>query len=248
MGLFTLHSATAGAVEIATPTYLPNNSGKSLTTPVAEGASNNVVFLGVGGTIPSPYKTKSDGAAVLGVGVGDPKDNIGVQLSIINLDLSGWGTYSSALHISRDLGNTGAIGAGVENVMLTNGGDSGKSYYVVYSQGVQADSFVDKNTGTSKLHYSIGVGSGRFGDKSPDDIASGKSAHGTYVFGNIAYEVANSYNLITDWNGLNLNAGASKTFWIANIPIAAIVGAADLTKNSGDGIRFVFAVGTGFKL
>ena len=55
-------------------------------------------------------------------------------------------------------------------------------------------------------------------------------------------------NVITDWNGLNLNAGLSKTFRFANIPIAATIGAADLTSNSGDRVRFVIAVGTGFKL
>jgi len=119
----------------------------------------------------------------------------------------------------------------------------------VYSQGVQGDPFVDKNTGNSKLHFSIGAGSGRYGDKSPDDIASGKGEHGTYVFGNIAYDVAESFNLIADWNGLNLNAGVSKTFWLTKkVPLAITVGAADLTGNSGDGVRLIAAVGTAFRL
>jgi len=132
--------------------------------------------------------------------------------------------------------------------MITNGGDSGKSYYVVYSQGVQSDIFVDKKHGTSKLAFSTGVGSGHYGNKSPLDIASGKGDKGTYIFGNIAYDVANEFNLITDWNGLNLNAGVSKTFRFASFPLVATLGAADLTHNSGDGVRFIFAVGSGFKL
>jgi len=60
--------------------------------------------------------------------------------------------------------------------------------------------------------------------------------------------VANEFNLITDWNGLNLNAGVSKTFRFSALPLVATVGVADLTHNSGDGARLIFAVGSGFKL
>ncbi|MCX6179201.1 MAG: hypothetical protein NT163_07550 [Chlorobiales bacterium] len=246
-GLMVQNPSVLKAADGSSPTYLPNNYGKSLTTPVAWGASNNVIFVGVGGTTPAQYTHGTDGAAVFGAGIGDPVKNLGVQLSIVSLDVSEWKEYSASLHLFRDLGNANAFGVGVENVMLTNGGDAGKSFYAVYSQGVQSDPFVDKNSGNSKLTYSVGVGSGRFGDKSPLDISSGKGAHGTYAFGNIAYDIADSFNVIADWNGLNLNAGASKTFWVGNLPLAVVVGAADLTHNSGDGVRLIAAVGTGFK-
>lgn len=248
LGLLALHAPEAGAVEPTTPTYLPNNYGKSVTTPVAWGASNNIIFMGVGGTSPAPYVTDSDGAAVVGIGLGDPEKSLGVQVALVSLDLSQWDRYSLSAQLHHHLGNANAIAVGVENVMLTDGGDAGKSFYVVYSQGLQSDSFVNKTTGASKLHYSVGAGTGRFGDKSPLDIASGKGDHGTYVFGNIAYDVADEFNVIADWNGLNLNAGLSKTFWISKIPLAVTIGAADLTDNSGDGVRFIAAVGTGFKL
>ena len=245
MGLFAMHSPDAGA---ASPTYLPNSNGKSLTTPVAWGASNNVIFIGAGGTTPSPYSNKADGAAVLGAGIGDPVKNLGFQFYVTSLDITAWGEYSASFHLFRDLGNASAIGVGLENVMITSGGDSGKSYYAVYSKGAQSNSFINTNTGDTKLTYSIGVGSGRFGKKSPADIADGKGNYGTYVFGNIAYEVAHSFNVITDWNGLNLNAGVSKTFFFERIPVGVTVGVADLTKYSGDGARFIVSVGTGFAL
>ena len=247
-GFLALHSPDAGAEQSGASIYMPNNHGKSITTPVAWGAYNNVVFVGVGGTTPSPYSPKSDGAAVLGVGLGDPVNNIGVQVSLISLDISEWDRYSSSFHVFRNLGNADAIGVGVENVMLSDGGDADKSFYVVYSKGVQQESMYNKNVKTTKLHYSIGAGTGRFGDKSPDDIASGKGRHGTYVFGNLAYEIADSFNIITDWNGLNLNAGVSKCFKIGDIPFAVTAGLADLTNNSGDRVRFVAAGGFGFKL
>ncbi len=247
-GFLALHSPDAGAGQGSPSIYMPNNHGKSITTPVAWGAYNNVMFIGAGGTAPSTYSTKNDGAAVLGVGLGNPKENIGVQATITSIDISEWKEYSSALHLFRELDNADAIGVGVENVMLTDGGDSGKSFYVVYSRGLQYDSMLNKEIKTTKLHYSIGAGTGRFGDKSPEDILSGKGRHGTYVFGNLAYEIADSFNIITDWNGTNLNAGVSKSFKIGNIPFAVTAGAADLTRYSGDGVRFVFAGGFGFKL
>jgi len=246
-GMLALQAPDAGAAQSSVLISRPNNHGKSLTTPVAWGAANNVVFMGVGGTAPSPYRSQSDGAAVVGFGIGDPKE-LGVQVSLISLDISEWKEYSTSLHLFRDLGNGDAIGVGVENVMLTNGGDADQSLYVVYSSGVQNESVVNKSARSTKLHYSVGAGSGRFRDKSAEDISHDRGDHGTYVFGNIAYEVAQSFNVITDWNGLNLNAGVSKSFSIGNIPFGVTVGLADLTKNSGDGVRLIGAAGFGFKL
>lgn len=229
------------------PTILPNIHGKSLTTPVAWGAANGVVFAGVGGTVNAPYRDEADGAAVLGIGVGDPIKNLGAQISFISLDLDEWEEYSMSLHLHHDFGGGMAVGAGIENVMLTDGGDTGESYYAVFSHGFQGDMFATE-TGASKLHFSVGVGSGRFAEKSDEDIADGKGDDGTYVFGNVAYELFNEFNAIVDWNGINLNAGLSKTFWVDRFPLAITLGAADLTDNSGDDVRFIFSVGTGFKI
>ena len=110
-GMLALHSPDAGAGQADTSIYMPNNHGKSITTPVAWGAYNNVIFVGAGGTAPSPYTTKNDGAAVLGVGLGNPKENIGVQASIISIDISEWKEYSSAFHVFRELGNADAVGS-----------------------------------------------------------------------------------------------------------------------------------------
>jgi len=248
LGFLGLSSPVSAATPTGIYNYTPNNHGKSVTTPVAWGASNNVVFMGVGGTYQSPYSDNADGAAALGFGLGDPKKNVGVQVTFINLDLTEWGEYSSAIHLSRDLGNADAIGVGVENIMLTDGGDSDRSYYVVYSRASQDPSVINPKTNKSKLHYSVGLGKGRFSDMSPMDTADGKGEHGTYVFGNVSYEVYDTCNVITDWNGMNLNAGVSKSFMVEKIPFAVTVGVADLTGYSGDGARLVVAGGFGFKL
>ena len=246
-GLLALNSQEAGAAPGRNFTYTLNNNGKSLTTPVAWGASNNIVFMGVFGTIPAQYSTQNDAAGVLGVGVGNPVKNLGVQMALISTDFSQWDEYAVSFHIFRALGNDDAIGAGVENIELTTGGDAGKSFYIVYSKGIKHDSIVNKESRITRLHYSVGAGTGRFANKTPMDIATGKGEHGTYVFGNLAYEVAQSFNIITDWNGTNLNAGVSKTVFIERLPITINVGFDDLTRYSGDGIRLCLAGGVGFK-
>ena len=248
VGLFTIHGAPGLLAEPSAPTYLPNNYGKSITTPVAWCASGNVVFAGVGGTRPSSYSPASDGACLIGIGVGDPREYVALQGAIVSLDLTGWQDYSLSLQLSRELGHADAISIGAESIMLTGEGDADQSFYIVYSKGVQGEPFVNRSNGQSRLHYSIGAGTNRFARKSPFDIANGKGRNGTALFTNIAYDVFGAFNAIVDWNGVNLNAGASKSFTLIGFPVVATFGAADLTNNSGDRVRAVFGIGTGFKL
>jgi hypothetical protein len=229
---------------------LPNIHGKSLTTPVGWGAAYGTVFAGIGGTAPSPYASGADGAACFGVGVGNPVKYAGLEASIISLDISDWKRYALNLKAHHYLGHGNSVAVGVENINIKDSvasrTDSDKSFYIVYSQGVQNPHVIDDETNRTKLHYSIGVGNGRFWDKTPSDIAAGKGKHGTGVFGNVAYELFNEFNAIADWNGLNLNAGVSKTFMIGKqSAVGFSVGVADLTRYSGDRVRFIASVGGG---
>lgn len=245
---FVTQDASGEVANPGTQAYLLNSHGKSLTVPTAWGASNNFIFAGGGGTYRAPYTTKPDGALEIGIGLGDTKKTLGTQISMVSLDLSGWKRYALYLHLSKDLSNSAAIGAGVENVVLAGVSDADKSFYAVYSKAVESDPFINNVTGRSKLYYTFGVGSGRFGNKPPSDTKAGKGAHGTYAFGSVAYEVASTLNVIAAWNGINLSTGISKTFWIDEIPIATVLGVSDLTSNSGTGARITFGFGTGFEL
>ena len=153
-----------------------------------------------------------------------------------------------SFQLQRNLGSAISVAIGAQNIMLESGTDSVPSYYFVYSQGVLASPFINTAKGTTRLHYSIGVGNGQYREKSQEDIHRGKGATGTSVFGNISYELFNAFNVITDWNGINLNAGVAKTFYISNIPFAISLGALDLTSSSGDGVRYLVSVGTGITL
>jgi len=229
----------------------PNIHGKSLTTPIAWGNAYGTIYAGAALTTPAPYTDDTETAAALGIGIGNPYKNLGLQATLLAIDLGEFDDFSLNLHAFRAFGSSSAIGIGVENIFLneTDEWDTDESYYIVFSQSFGGDALVNEQTNSSKLHFSIGAGNGRFGNKSGWDIADGKGEHGTYVFGNIAYELFNEFNVIADWNGLNLNVGVSKNFLIDNsLPIVITVGAADLTDNSGDGVRLIAGIGTGFML
>lgn len=263
---FCVPASAIAAQNSSIENILPNIHGKSLTTPVGWGSAYGTVFLGVGGSHPAPHSINTDGAAAIGVGIGNPVKYAGLQMSISSLDMSAMGRYALNLHLHRYLGSASSVAVGVENIMLTHSinDDSESSSYIVYSHGVidTAANYalvynhgilekrvISERNRASNLHYSVGVGSGRFSKKSPDDVAAGKGKNGTSVFGNVAYEVFEEFNLVSDWNGTNLNAGVSKTFLISDsLPIVITLGAADLTRNSGSGRRFIGGIGTGFRL
>ena len=233
----------------------PNSNGKSLTTPSAWGSAYGSMFFGVGIESRAPYvhgpaftNGVGDGGAVVGVGIGNPVEFVGLQATFATYDLSQLGRYGMSFQLHRHLGSAKAIAIGAQSIMLSSGTDSVPSYYIVYSQGVLSEPFINRANGTTRLHYSIGVGKGEYSQKSDYDIFTGKGANGTWVFGNVAYELFNSFNVITDWNGINLNAGVSKTFYIDKIPLAVSAGLLDLTGYSGDGVRFMVGVGTGIRL
>lgn len=240
---------------VSTIGITPNSNGKSLTTPSAWGSAYGSVFAGVGiesraAYLHGPAFTNGvgDGSAAVGFGIGNPVEFVGLQAVLTIYDLSSIGRYGMSYQLHRNLGSANAFAVGAQNIMISSGTDSVPSYYIVYSQGVLASPFINRANGTTRLHYSIGVGKGEYSEKSQFDFNSGKGATGTYVFGNVAYELFNSFNAIADWNGINLNTGVSKTFYIDKIPLAISAGALDLTGFSGDGVRFMIGVGTGITL
>ena len=242
-------------IPVSTFGITPNSYGKSLTTPAAWGSAYGSIFAGVGMVSRAAYvqgpaftNKVGDGAAVVGIGIGNPIEFVGFQATLAAYDLSSLARYGMSFQLHRNLGSAKAVAIGAQSIMLSSGTDSVPSYYIVYSQGVLAEPFINRANGTTRLHYSIGVGKGEYSQKSDYDIFTGKGANGTWVFGNVAYELFNTFNVITDWNGINLNAGISKTFYIDKFPIAVSAGAVDLTGYSGDGVRFMVGVGTGIRL
>ena len=241
------------AEPVATQDVYPNDHGKSLTTPVAWGAGYGTLYFGVGFTSRVPYvhgpafsNKVGDGAYAMGFGIGNPVDNVALQTTLTQYDITSENKWGMSFQLSHYISSSKAIAVGTQEVMLSKGENISRSYYIVYSQGVEAKPFVNTKTGKTALHYSIGVGNGIYGNKQSDDVSAGKGEHGTYVFGNVAYELFDEFNVVTDWNGINWNAGIAKTFFLTkSIPLIITAGAADLTSNSGDGARMIVGVGSG---
>ncbi|WP_223293969.1 hypothetical protein [Pelodictyon phaeoclathratiforme] len=244
--LLSFWPCSAKAFEYSTLSF-PNSHPKSFLTPTGWGASDGTIFFAVGGTSPAPYSDKNDGGVMAGIGIGNPYENAGFHVGVVNYDLSDWNRIGLVMQLHRYLGSGSSIAVGAEHIMLTGDdlSDADESYYIVFSQGLLDKVQVNQETSRTKLHYSIGVGNGRFSEKSPADVANGKGEDGTWVFGNVAYELFDNFNVICEWNGINLSAAVGKTFFINNsVPVAVTVGLADLTENSGDGVRLIAGVST----
>lgn len=227
---------------------LPNAAAKSILTPSAWGAAYGVAFAGAGITDRSPYLDSADGVLSLGVGVGDPVLTVGLQMTTTMSDLSEADNFSLSFKLHRYLGAGTAIAVGGESLLSDDelADDFGESFFAVVSHTFQGVS--SKRQGIGPLHASVGVGSGRFAKRSPRDISEGKGEHGTRVFGNAAVEVQPDLNLIVEWSGINLHAGASFVVQMSGRSVGLTLGLADLTSYTGDGVRLVGggAVGVSF--
>lgn len=225
----------------------PGINSKSMTTPVAWAVKPGTIFGYVGGTNPAPYTIRYDGAAVVGFGIGEPKKYVGIQCGLVFLDLSGLARYALKMKISHHLSQSNAIAFGIENIVLQDSAspsDGRESYYVVYSKGIQNNFFINKKNKKTELHYSVGIGTGRFRETSDYDIDAKKGRFGTAIFGNISYDMLGLMSVICDWNGVNLNAGLSKTIKLnKNVQFGLNIGYSDLTMNSGNGKRMIGGVG-----
>ncbi len=229
----------------------PNNAGGTLTIPGAGGAHSNVAFAGVGYTNPQAYSKDDDAGLAFGFGVGNPQELAGLEVALAVNDVSEFDNLSWGLKVHRYIGNGTTVAIGGDSLFPQKESDANETFYVVATHAMQQ--YESMTPGRSKMQVTLGIGSGRFANKSGLDASTGKGEDGTYLFGGVAYEVYDATNIIVDWNGINLNAGvsASPLQWIpalAHIPLVVSVGAADLTDYSGDDVRLIVSAGVAYKL
>ncbi len=212
-------------------------------TPTAWGSSRSFVFASVGGSFPQSYINRSDLIAALGVGVGNAYKTVGLVGNLNINDVSNFSNYSANFLVTKYIHKGSSISAGALHVFANKQiTDGGPSYYIVFSHAVQ--NFRSKVFYYSRLTYSIGAGTGRFLDKSPKDIASGKGKYGSAVFGNVSFEAIKNLNFNLEWTGLNLCIGTS---WRPSYKFPALgIGVADITRFSGDKPRFICQLGYAF--
>ena len=123
LGLASLLSAPAvGRAQEVVPDWLlslrlPNAGAKSVMTPTGWGAAYGSIFAGAGVSERNPYLPSSDGVMALGVGVGDPVLNIGLQLGVTVSDLSEFDNYAYSFKLHRYLGQGTAIAVSGESLL-----------------------------------------------------------------------------------------------------------------------------------
>jgi hypothetical protein len=220
----------------------PSDAPSALLTPTGFGGYGMYIFGGLGGAYPEVYRNnKADLIASVGACVGDPIEAVNFAASLNMTDVHRFRDFSGNFILSRKLFAGTSIAAGALQVFANNkqSDSPGSTFFMAISHAVQT--LRSLTPGSSRLSYTIGLGSGRFYEKSPKDIAAGKGKHGTAVFGSISFEVIRHLTLNTEWTGMNL--GLSAGIRPFKTPISLGIGVANLTKYSSDRANMVFSIG-----
>lgn len=217
--------------------------GVSIGTPTAFGANWGRVYTGFGYQARTRYTTEADGTLALGFGLGNSRENVGLEVSLVVTDLIDEtladGGVSFKVH--RLLPNNFAVAAGVEYALSWGDIDTTTSPY-----GVVTKVFRFKENSAeplSQLTVSLGVGGGRY--RSEDDVINDNNTIG--VFSSVGLRVAEQVSLIADWTGQDLFLGASIVPF-KDLPVVITPAFADVTNNAGDGARFILGIGYGYSL
>jgi hypothetical protein len=217
----------------------------AIGVPTGFGAAFGDVFLGIGAQSRTRYADKPDGGAVLGIGLGDPRRYLGLEVAV-----SQYGTFRSccrgglSLKLHRMLPGATSVALGWENAtgwgQLPGGNitgdftDAGSSVYGALSRVF----FLDPHGRHPyrSVAATVGVGDGRFRRES--DILNGRER--VNAFGSLGVRVVEPASVVGTWTGQDLNAGVSVAPF-PRLPFAVTVGAADLTTTP----RLIVGAGIG---
>ncbi|MHB0949466.1 MAG: hypothetical protein ACYC4J_10435 [Gemmatimonadaceae bacterium] len=230
----SLASRAAPGIAIGTPTGYGANWGDGF---VGAGYQNRVRFT----------DNVDDGAVVAGIGFGNARDNLGLEIaatsvSTVRRGFGKDGTISAKVH--RVMPRNWGIAVGAENLVNWGNTDPGDpSIYaalskVIHLRNQDGDPF-------SAFTFNVGAGNGRFQQWS--DFAAGKN--GIYPFASAAIRILRPVSVIGDWSSGELAAGLSIApfRWVPLVITPAIV---DITNKANDtygGRRFSIGVGLGFR-
>lgn len=235
-----------GEIRLANYIILPNNSVQSIMTPSGWGGGNSTYIFGViGGVFPALYTDpqKADLIGAFGLSFGNPEKYVNVSASVNVTRVSELRDFSMNLILSRQIFKSSSISIGglqlLASPSVSDAPDG--TYYIAFSHAVQT--VKSKTPGYSGLGYTIGYGTGRFRDKSPLDIATGKGRYGTGFFANVSYEIVRQININAEWSGMNLGF-SSGVRPIKNSSLTIGFGVYNLlTGYAGDRVQFIGTVG-----
>jgi hypothetical protein len=223
--------------------------GLGFATPSGYGPAWGDFFMSASYQQRTRFTTRADGAVGVGMGLGDPVQNLGGELvyssfGTVNRGFFSNGTVSARAHrIIRGYG----VSVGLENVLevgrqTSAGPDGGRSAFIAVSQlrrlGVTDTITTTEPTDGQELIWTIGLGDGRF--RREADVAASKST--VNLFGSVGYRFAQRFAGIVDYTGQDVTVALSVAPFRC-VPLVITPGFADITRSAGDGARFVLAVG-----
>ncbi|MGD1951907.1 MAG: hypothetical protein ACFB14_20015 [Leptolyngbyaceae cyanobacterium] len=215
----------------------------TISNPSGFGADNFVGYVGFGYQERTRFDNKDDGGMVVGIGLGDARENIGVQLSYTVASFGGsreFGTGGFNAKLHRRLADEWSVALGWEGFATTGFVDFEDSIYGSVSHLIRTRENITQPF--SRVAVTAGVGNGRI--RTEDAVFDDRDEHN--VFGSMAVRVAEPVSAIVEWTGQDLAAGVSITPF-RDIPIVLLPAVRDIT-GGGDGARFVMGAGVSFQL
>jgi hypothetical protein len=247
-----LEGVTKQEFDIRCPCYGTLSPGMTIFNPAGFGADNNTLFLSGSYQNRTRFTNDSDGELGIGIGLGDARSAVGLELSysINSFGRSqgfGSGGFNAKLHKQLDDDFSVALGWN-RFVNVTFGGGAAipfdypkNSYYAaatkVFATTPNSDSFL------SRIALTAGVGGGQFLSERTllDAIAAGRDPSGLNVFGSAAFRIAQPVSAVVEWTGQDLAAGLSIVPF-QGFPLVISPSFRDLT-GAGNGSRFVLGTG-----
>lgn len=223
--------------------------GVAFGSPVGFGARGGDYFFGVNAAT-SPQDPHApgadsdfigdlamDGSIAAGIGIGDPRRNVGIELSLnvtsLIDDFGDSGALAVKLH--RSVGSRSAISMGTENDLawgdVKDAVDRHTSTkFISYSHYLP----LGRSLSSGGLMITVGVGDGRLGRvDDPERIAP---------FMSVGYAFTRRTSVIVDYAGESTNIGLSVVPW-STLPISAVVGMTDVDERRAES---ELAVGLGY--
>lgn len=224
-------------------THLIAVPAASLSSPIAFGVQMGEGFAGFAYQARTRYTHIDDGAAAIGIGLGDRR-YVALEVAVTSYStVRGGGpleTGGVSFKAHHSFNDEWGLAAGWENAINWGGSDAGNSPFAVATRVFRLKA--DSRAPLSAVAASLGVGAGRF--RSEDDVAADKKT--VNVFGSVGVQVAEPVSAIADWTGQDLYAGVSVAP-LRRVPLLINAGFADITGNAGDGARFIISAGVGFR-
>ncbi|MGJ3247579.1 MAG: S-layer homology domain-containing protein [Elainellaceae cyanobacterium] len=215
----------------------------TIANPAGFGVDGGTVFISGTFQEDTRYSEEADGAVGIGIGLGDARRAVGVELSYTIASFGsnrnfGTGGFNARIH--RRFSDSLSASVGWNGFLIT-GEEDGDFEDSIYGSMTKIFRLRDSlSQPFSRLAVTGGAGTGQF--RHERDIAEDNST--VSPFGSIALRIAEPVSFITEWTGQDLAMGLSiAPFRNANIVITPAV--RDIA-GAGDGARFVLGFGASF--